>query len=247
MTFCLGMTMKEGLVAISDNRITSGKEVIQAKKVTSFTTESGCFFIMTSGLRSVRDKTITYFREHMNGGEEPVERLYKAVNILTSQIRKVSEEDKSSLEGSGLSFDLHCLVGGQMKGDKEHGLFLVYPEGNWVEVGKGTPYQIIGAPGYGKPILDRTLTYNDSLAFALKVGFLAFDSTRISAADVDFPVDVVLYREGTYQLVEHLYQRDDFWGISDWWDGRLKGLIQELPSEWIDRVWSKLWHLETDA
>ena len=118
-------------------------------------------------------------------------------------------------------------------------------EGNWVEVGKGTPYQIIGAPGYGKPILDRTLHFEDSLAFALKVGFLAFDSTRISAADVDFPVDVVLYKEGTYKLVEHLYERDDFWDISDWWDGRLKELIKELPSEWIDRVWSKLWQLET--
>jgi len=243
MTFCLGMTMNEGLVAISDNRITSGKEVIQARKVSTFETDNGCFFIMTSGLRSVRDKTMTYFREHLNG-DDSVERLFKAVNMLTSQIRKVSEEDKPSLEASGLSFDLHCLVGGQMKGDKEHGLFLVYPEGNWVEVGKGTPYQIIGAPGYGKPILDRTLTHKDSLAFALKVGFLAFDSTRISAADVDFPLDVVLYKSGTYKLVEHLYQRDDFREISDWWDGRLKELIKELPSEWIDRVWSKLWQLE---
>jgi len=245
MTFCLGMTMSDGLVGIADNRITSGKEVIQARKVSSFQTDQGCFFIMTSGLRSVRDKTMTYFREHLNGSDHEAERLFKAVNILTTQIRRVSEEDKPSLEASGLSFDIHCLVGGQLKGDKEHGLYLVYPEGNWVEVGKGTPYQIIGAPGYGKPILDRTLNYEDSLSFALKVGFLAFDSSRISAADVDFPVDVVLYKKGTYKLVEHLYQRDDFWEISEWWDDRLKALIQELPSEWIDRVWSKLWHLET--
>jgi hypothetical protein len=31
------------------------------------------------------------------------------------------------------------------------------------------------------------------MRFALKVSCLAFDSTRISAADVDFPIDVVLY------------------------------------------------------
>jgi len=36
MTFCLGMIIKDGLVGIADNRITSGKEVIQAKKVSSF-------------------------------------------------------------------------------------------------------------------------------------------------------------------------------------------------------------------
>jgi len=244
MTFCLGMIIKDGLVGIADNRITSGKEVIQAKKVSSFETEQGSFFIMTSGLRSVRDKTMTYFREHLNGGEEEAERLFKVVNILTSQIRTVADEDKPSLESSGLSFDIHCLVGGQMKQDQEHGLYLVYPEGNWVEVGKGTPYQIIGAPGYGKPILDRTLSYEDSLVFALKVGFLAFDSSRISAADVDFPVDVILYKKGTYKVVAHLYQRDDFREISDWWDERLKELIKELPSEWIDRVWSQLWDLE---
>ena len=47
---------------------------------------------------------------------------------------------------------------------------MIYPQGNWVEIGQGTPYQIIGASGYGKPVLDRTLKYTDSIAFALKVG-----------------------------------------------------------------------------
>ena len=50
--------------------------------------------------------------------------------------------------------------------------------------GKGTPYQIIGSPAYGKPVLDRTFKYSDPLQFALKVGVLAFDSTRISAAAI---------------------------------------------------------------
>jgi hypothetical protein len=38
-----------------------------------------------------------------------------------------------------------------------------------------------------------SLRYEDDLRFALKVGCLAFDSTRISAADVDYPIDVVIY------------------------------------------------------
>src|SRR5436853_138806 len=87
-------------------------------------------------------------------------------------------------------------------GDVRHRLYLIYPQGNWVEVDSGTPYQIIGASGYGKPVLDRTLKYEDSLRFALKVGCLAFDSTRISAANVDFPLDVVLYLRDRYQMIE---------------------------------------------
>ena len=99
----------------------------------------------------------------------------------------MADEDQASLEKSGLVFNIHALIGGQLAGDAEHKLYMIYPQGNWVEIGEGTPYHIIGASGYGKPVLDRTLKYEDSLQFALKVGTLAFDSTRISAADVDFP------------------------------------------------------------
>jgi putative proteasome-type protease len=43
------------------------------------------------------------------------------------------------------------------------------------------------------------------MRFALKVGCLAFDSTRVSAAGVDFPIDVVLYKSGSYRVIEHRY------------------------------------------
>ena len=68
---------------------------------------------------------------------------------------------------------------------------------------------MVGSTGYVKPILDRALTYEDPMRYALQVGCLAFDSTRISAADVDFPIDVVLYRKGSFEMVEHRYQQKD--------------------------------------
>jgi putative proteasome-type protease len=61
-----------------------------------------------------------------------------------------------ALERAELKFNSHALIGGQMAGDSAHRLFLVYPEGNWVEIGPDTPYQIIGASGFGKPILERS-------------------------------------------------------------------------------------------
>jgi putative proteasome-type protease len=236
MTFCLGMIVEEGIVGIADSRLTSGSEIISAKKVTLHQQGEGSMFIMTSGLRSVRDKTMTYFEEAMAARSEPFDRLFKAVNTFADQIRIVTREDKPALTDSGFKFDFYALVGGQLSQDREHLLYLVYPQGNWVEVGRGTPYQIIGSPAYGKPVLDRTLKYHDSLRFALKVGCLAFDSTRISAADVDFPIDVIIYAKNSFRITEHRYNKQDIAPISDWWQDRLRNSVRELPAEWIDRV-----------
>jgi len=236
MTFCLGMIVEEGIVGIADSRLTSGNEIISAKKVTNYQHGRGSLFIMTSGLRSIRDKTLTYFEEAMGDRLEPHDRLFNVVNTFTDQIRRVSREDKEALVESGLKFDFYALVGGRLAGDRDHLLYLVYPQGNWVEIGRGTPYQIIGSAAYGKPVLDRTLKYEDSLRFALKVGCLAFDSTRISAADVDFPIDVTIYERNSCRITEHRYYKQDLAPISDWWQERLRNSVRELPAEWIDRV-----------
>ena len=245
MTFCLGITVNEGLIGIADTRITSGNEVITARKVSTYRTATGSFFLMTAGLRSVRDKALTYFEDQV-GREEWTshDKLYKVANTFARQLRQVAMEDRSSMKESGLNFDIHTLIGGQMKLDGEHMLYLIYPEGNWVEVPKGTPYHIIGERGYGKPVLDRTLNYTDSIRFALKVGCLAFDSTRISASDVDFPIDAVLYFKDSHELVEHRYEREDLAEISTWWQDRLRESVHKLPSEWIDNIASKLRKVE---
>lgn len=240
MTFCLGISVAEGLVGIADTRVTSGKECITARKMSVHQPAGGAFFVMTSGLRSVRDKALTYFEEALEAREEPFGRLFQAVNLFAAQLRRVAEEDRKPLEENGLKFDSHALIGGQMERDQEHKLYLVYPEGNWVDTGRGTPYHIIGSTGYGKPILDRALTHQDSMRHAFKVGCLAFDSTRISAADVDFPIDVTLCLRDSFKIVEHRYDKDDLLKISNWWQDRMRKAVKELPSEWLEQAFSKI-------
>jgi putative proteasome-type protease len=240
VTFCLGIRVKDGVVALADTRVTSGNEVFVARKVSTFHHEKRAAFIMTSGLRSVRDKAITYFDEAWSRPDPALDRLFKVVNLFAAQVRKVADEDRLALERSGFQFNLHALIGGQMENDPEHKLYLVYPQGNWVEVGEGTAYSIIGASGYGRPVLDRTLKPQDSMRFALKVGFLAFDSTRISAADVDFPIDVVLCSKGSFRLIEHRFEKTDLLEISNWWQDRLRHSVNELPRQWMERIFAKL-------
>jgi putative proteasome-type protease len=236
MTFCLGMKVEDGLVGIADTRVTTGAECITAGKVSIHQHGRHSMFLMTSGLRSVRDKAVTYFDEAIGESDQTFDKLFKAVNVFATQIRRVAEEDKASFDKIGLIFNLHALVGGQLENDHEHKLFLIYPQGNWVEVSEGTPYCIIGETGYGKPLLDRVLRYNSSMDLALKVGFLAFDATRTSSTTVEYPLDVVLYRHDTFDVVEHRFQKEDLADISSWWQSRIYESVEKLPSNWVDRL-----------
>ncbi len=239
MTFCIAMKVRDGLVAIADTRVTTGTERITARKVSIHQHGNHSLFLMTSGLRSARDKALTYFDEVLEESDQNFDKLYKAVNAFAAQVRRVAYEDKQALAECGLQFNLYSIIGGQLENDKEHKLYLVYPQGNWVEVGEGTPYFLIGESSYGKPVLDRVLRFESSMELALKVGYLAFDSTRISATDVDFPIDVVLYRRDTYQIVHHRYEDDDLRHLREWWQERLRLAVEELPAGWQDVALNK--------
>ena len=63
MTYCLGIKVRSGLVAIADTRITSGTETATAKKISVHESGQNSLFLMTCGLRSIRDKAVTYFAE----------------------------------------------------------------------------------------------------------------------------------------------------------------------------------------
>ncbi|MHA4894433.1 peptidase [Pedobacter sp. PWIIR3] len=239
MTYCLAIKVKEGLVAIADTRITSGTDTTQKKKVHIEQRDKYSLFIMTSGLRSVRDKAVQYFKELIEEGEVH-NKLYKAVNAFGAQVKRVAQEDRAELEQSGLKFNLHTIIGGQLRDDEEHKLFLLYPEGNWVELGEGAPFVVIGNSGHGKAILNRTLTSESSMHLALKTGFLSFDSTRASANDVDFPIDVVLYQNNTFGMVEHRYGKKDLEYISDQWAEELKKALNNISDEWMEVAFNKL-------
>ncbi len=236
MTFCLGIKTKHGLVGLSDTRITSGTETTTSKKVFVVNKKKHSFFIMTSGLRSVRDKAITYFTEVIEQQDDNFDKLYKAVNEFGNQIRRVAHEDKESLEEAGLHFNLHTILGGQLQEDKEPKLYLLYPQGNWIEIRRGTPFVIIGNSGFGNPVLRRSLNFDDPLDFAMKCAFLAFDATRISVNDVDFPIDTVILENDSFHSIERRFEQSELIHISEFWNEKLKNTINELPADMLSKA-----------
>ena len=240
MTFCIAMKVQQGLVGIADTRITSGVEHIKARKVTVQQYDRHAMFLMTSGLRSARDKALTYFEEILEERPEKHDKLYKVVNAFAEQLRRVWAEDALALKEAGLEMNLHTLIGGQLEKDTEHKLYLLYPQANWVEVSEGTPYYMIGESSYGKPLLSRALRYDTGLSRALKLGYLAFESTKTATTDVDFPIDVVLYKKDSYQIVQHRFEQQEMFEISEWWKNRLNQSVEELPGQWLAAAMNKL-------
>jgi len=239
MTYCLGIKLKEGLVGIADTRISAGTSTTIKKKVFVQQNDGSSLFIMTSGLRSVRDKAVHYFQELVSEGIV-YDKLYKAVNGFGEQIKRVANEDKEELMRSGYRFDLNAIVGGQLKNDEDHKLFLLYAEGNWIELDQGSPFVIIGNSGQGKAILNRVINEDTTMRQALKAGFLSFDSTRVSSNDVEFPIDVVLYKKNSFSIVEKRYEMHDLENISKLWAEKLKRSLDEIPEDWMEGILQKL-------
>ena len=84
---------------------------------------------------------------------------------------------------------------------------------------------IIGESRYGKPILDRVWRYDETLAEALKVGLLAFDATRTSASDVDYPIDAVSYQPHTFLMREQRFSGDDLAPLRDYWQNAIRAAV----------------------
>lgn len=238
MTYCLAIRVSQGLVCLTDGRLTAGAQLSAARKASRHGRPGAQFYVMCSGLRSLRDRALTYF-DHWFGASArapesaPAEagappRLVEAVEQLARCIKHVIEEDRENIERSGLHVDLHMIVAGQLAGDAEPGLYLIYPEGNWVSVDARLPYLAIGAVAYGKAVLDRTVRAEMPLRFALKAAYLAFESTRLASADVGYPLDVLtLGRDRVWR--EREFSHDDLLPLRRWWDKSLIALVETMP------------------
>ncbi len=238
MTFCVGIKIAEGLVALADGRVTAGTQMAAARKVSFHGGPHHRFLVMTSGLRSVRDKTVAYLdRAIRDDADHGFTSLLDAVGGFARCLREVAAEDKAVLKDSGLEFDMHAILGGQLADDAEPSLFLVYPEGNWIQVDERTPYLSIGQTAYGKPILDRALRPQTPLPMALKLAYLSFDSSRFSSATVGYPIDFITYLAADRRWRQTQFDEDSLRDQRLWWNTQISGLVRQMPDgPWIDTL-----------
>ncbi len=230
MTFCVGVRVADGLVGLADTQIVKGGEVSSKAKLSRHEHDGHPFFVMTSGLRSIRDKVVLRLEDGLAAADPPLTRLHQIATAFGDELRNVRDEDGPSLEDSGLTFNLHAIIGGHLAEDDEPTMFLVYPQGNWVVTTDDAPSFIIGRTSYGKPILDRLLSVATPLPQAIVLAYLAFDATRASVVDVEFPIDVVVMSGG--ELHQQRFERDELAAAHDSWQEHLHDALLALPTDW---------------
>jgi putative proteasome-type protease len=238
VTFCIASRVQEGIVALADTRIVKGGERLSKAKLALHLASGGSFFTMTSGLRSIRDKMLIYGEEAMAASQETFNRLYQVANLLGEQLRRVRAEDLDALQKGQLNFNMHAIIGGQLRDDLRPTLFLIYPEGNWIEVNDDSPYFVIGRTPNGRAILDRHLTSNSTLAQAANLSLLAFDMTASSVTDVDYPIDMAIMKLGQTEFKQHRFQEDELKSATQQWHDTMAQALQSFPVSWLDNLMS---------
>ena len=192
MTYCCGILVRDGLVMFADTRTNAGVDNIATFRKLHVLIQPGqrIMAIATAGNLSISQSVVSILRE---GWENPdtgetetlmnAPTLFQAAQRVGRTVRQLYDLEGKALEASDVKFDVSFLLGGQIKGERPR-LFMLYAAGNFIECTQDTPYLQIGEHKYGKPVLDRAITYDIDLYDALKVGLVSVDSTMRSNLSV---------------------------------------------------------------
>lgn len=237
MTYCLGIVTKFGLVMAADSRTNAGVDNVSTyRKLFDFSLPGDrVLFLCTSGNLSVTQAVVASLRKDLRTQTEnnlhSLPNLYEIARYIGQKVRDVQEQDATWLKKDGIDLSCSLLLGGQVKGDDPE-LYLIYTQGNCIQSTRETPFLQIGETKYGKPILDRTITYEMPLDLAAKCALLSLDSTMKSNISVGPPIDLVMYEVNSLQ-VKHRLQlppRDPYLiAIGKSWAESLRRAFDDVP------------------
>jgi putative proteasome-type protease len=220
----------------SDSRSNAGHDQVNVcRKMHTFAKPGErAFAILTSGSLSLTQSVITLLRQDFNDGKglATAETFYDAVRCVGEYVRRVEQMDRAALEKDEYSFNIHLLIGGQIKGEASQ-LYLIYPQGNPLMVTNETPFLQIGEYKYGRPILERGLVYSKTtLESAALYALLSFDATMRSNVTVGPPIEIMIYRNDQLEFDEYCsLSADDpqMLGIHKQWELALRNAVEALP------------------
>jgi putative proteasome-type protease len=241
MTYCIGIALRDGLILISDTRTNAGLDNISTyrKMHVLADTADRLIFCMSAGNLSVTQHVLAQLAEGLPPllpDDAPrriahMPTIFRAAELVGEAVKAAGAELKPALRAAGVSAGISLILGGRI-GEGPLTLYLVYDAGNFIECCPDTPFLQIGATAYGKPILDRMLTYTTPLDEAVKIGLLSFDSTIRSDLAVGLPFDlVVMPADRTRPVIRRRIERDDayFGDLSARWSTLLNESRAAIP------------------
>lgn len=240
MTYCCGMMLDKGLVLMSDTRTNSGVDNISVfrKMFTWSVPGERIISVMTAGNLATTQAVISLLEERSKAPEDRDNAILKSPTMfqVATEIGKLLREtihgtqQSNGQQGKG-RFTASIILAGQIDG-MEPRLFLIYPEGNFIEASYDTPFFQIGETKYGRPILIRGYDRGMSFEDAVKLLMVSFDSTLKANLSVGLPLDLqVIARDGFEATHERRITHDDeyFQAISSSWSDALRNAFHSLP------------------
>jgi putative proteasome-type protease len=237
MTYCVAMRLEEGLIFVSDSRTNAGIDHIATfRKLHRFgIPNERIIVIQTAGNLATSQAVVTRLfhliqadlDRHLNN----VTTLFEAASLVGETMREVMLRTSMLSKNGEYDFSSSILLGGQIKGQPPE-LYNIYPQGNFISATEDTPYFQIGESKYGKPILDRALNYRSPLDKALRCALISFDSTIRSNLSVGTPLDLLVYRNDSFDFPEgrRLYENDPYFSmIRQQWSDGLRNTLAGLP------------------
>lgn len=241
MTYCLGIMTRYGLVMAADSRTNAGVDYISTYQKLFDLSCPGerVLLVCSSGNLSMTQAVVNWLQKDIRTKEDinihNLPTLYEVARYIGSKIREIQDQDRPWLQKDGIDFQCSLLLGGQIKGEEPE-LYLIYSQGNCIQATQDTTFLQIGETKYGKPILDRTLTFETSLEAAAKCALLSIDSTMKSNISVGPPIDLVMYHRDTLAIRNQLRLRlgDPYLAkIRKLWESSVKQAFDRMPDiEW---------------
>jgi len=219
MTYCVGLLVEDGLVVISDTRTNAGVDNISIYRKLHILADDDQRLIVcaSAGSLSVTQSMLSSLGEGLAATDDSgVPRtiatqptMFRVAQLVGEAVTDARKSIGQTLEGTRINANASLLLGGRI-GDEPLALFLIYNEGNFIECQPDAPFLQIGELKYGKPILDRALTFQTSLDEAVKVALISFDSTIRSNLSVGRPLDlIVIPRDAQAPAIRRRIEADD--------------------------------------
>ena len=242
MTYGIGMVLNEGLVFASDSRTNAGLDHVSTfcKMTVVETPGQGVIVMLNSGNLATTQQVVSRIKQHAVDTDKPLTAhasVFTVAELVGRELRKtILTTTNEAPEQSDVDFTATFLVGGQVKGEVPR-LFMVYPQGNFIESTVDTPFFQIGESKYGKPILDRVIQPNISMTQAIKCALVSFDSTIKSNLSVGLPIDVAMIKTNDLQVTKrHRIDSEDiyFRDLRSSWSQGLRQVFGQLPDpDWL--------------
>ena len=239
MTYCVGLKLSSGLMFLSDTRTNAGVDNISRfrKQFTWSVPGERALVLMTAGNLATTQAVVSLLEERTKAPSErrpsilELPTMFQIARHVGETLKDVIQSNAMTGQWADSAFNSTLILGGQVKG-MEPRMFMIYPEGNFIEASDDTPFFQIGETKYGRPILVRAYDPNMAVEDAAKLLLVSFDSTIKANLSVGLPLDMQVIVRDSLRLGpnKRIEAEDPYYkSISNGWSDALKKAFDSLP------------------